>query len=249
MMAASQLDEATIRRSEDAWVDTLIERAPAHGARLITARLARVWLDVNRDAWELDPAMFEDELPPYARARTARVAAGLGAIARVVCEGQEIYDRKLSFAEARARIEAVHGPYHAALTSLIAEAKASHGLAVLVDWHSMPSAAARAAAGRTCDMVLGDRYGASCSPTLSRRLEHALSAMGYKVARNVPYAGGYTTEYHGRPARGVHAVQIEVNRGLYMDEASLARSPGFARLKNDLEALMADLAATDWQAL
>lgn len=249
MMAASPLDAAAIRRSEDAWVDRLIERAPAHGARLITARLARVWLDVNREAWELDPAMFEDELPPYARARTARVAAGLGAIAKVVCEGQEIYDRKLSFAEARSRIEAVHRPYHAALRRLIAEAKAAHGLAVLVDCHSMPSAAARSATGRSCDIVVGDRYGGSCAAGLSRRVEQTLTALGYKVARNVPYAGGYTTEHHGAPAKGVHALQIEVNRGLYMDEASLARTPGFARLKNDLEALMADLATADWQAL
>ena len=127
MMAASQLDAAAIRGSEDAWVDRLIGEAPALGARLIVARLARVWLDVNREAFELDPGMFEDELPLYARARTARVAAGLGAIARVIRDGQEIYARKLSFAEARARIEAVHRPYHEALASLIAEATAAHG--------------------------------------------------------------------------------------------------------------------------
>jgi N-formylglutamate amidohydrolase len=244
MMAASHLDAAAIRRSEDAFVDRLIERAPAHGARVIAARLARVWLDVNREAWELDPSMFEDELPPYARARTARVAAGLGAIARVVCEGQEIYSRKLCFAEARSRVEMVHRPYHRALGDLIDEAQAEHGLAVLVDWHSMPSAAAGAS-----DMVLGDRFGGACSPVLSRLVEGELAAMGYRVARNAPYAGGYTTEHYGRPSQGVHALQIEVNRALYLDEASLARTPGFARLKVDLERLFAALTALDWKRL
>jgi N-formylglutamate amidohydrolase len=249
MMAASQLDAAAIRGSEDAWVDRLIGEAPALGARLIVARLARVWLDVNREAFELDPGMFEDELPLYARARTARVAAGLGAIARVIRDGQEIYARKLSFAEARARIEAVHRPYHEALASLIDEAKAEHGLAVLVDWHSMPSAAARGASGRVCDMVLGDRFGGSCAPALSRLAEERLEDMGYRVARNAPYAGGYTTEHYGRPARRVHALQIEINRALYMDEARLAPTAGFSRLKTDLESLMASLAAVDWKRI
>lgn len=246
MMAASQLDAAAIRGSEDAWVDRLIGEAPALGARLIVARLARVWLDVNREAFELDPAMFEDELPLYARVRTARVVAGLGAIARVIRDGQEIYARKLSFAEARARIEAVHRPYHEALVRLIEEAKAEHGLGVLVDWHSMPSAAAGGSGGRVCDMVLGDRFGGSCAPALSRLAEERLEAMGYTVARNAPYAGGYTTEHYGRPARRVHALQIEINRALYMDEAGLAPTAGFSRLKADLESLMAALAGMDW---
>ncbi|HWA64071.1 MAG TPA: N-formylglutamate amidohydrolase, partial [Caulobacteraceae bacterium] len=119
MMAATRLPPLAIRRSEDAWVDRLIEAGPAHGATLLAAQLARVWFDVNREPWELDPAMFEGELPAYARGRSARVAAGLGAIARIVSEGEEIYDRKLSFAEARDRVEGVHRPYHDALASLI----------------------------------------------------------------------------------------------------------------------------------
>src|SRR5579872_2242920 len=142
MLAASLLGPRAIRRSEDAHVDELIAAAPAHGHTLITAEFSRAYLDVNREPWELDPAMFEDELPAFARARTARVAAGLGAIARIVCEGQEIYARKLTFAEAEGRVRAVHQPYHAALEALIAEAKARFGLAVLIDWHSMPAVAA-----------------------------------------------------------------------------------------------------------
>ena len=250
MMDASHLDGAAIRRSEDAYVDRLVEWAPMFGATVIAARLARVWLDVNREAWELDPAMFEDELPPYARGRSARVAAGLGAIARIVREGEEIYARKLSFAEARGRVEAVHRPYHEALAGLIEEARERHGVAILIDWHSMPAAAARQAGGGAgCDMVLGDRFGAACSPAVSRLVERELTARGYVVARNAPYAGGYTTEHYGRPGRRVHALQIEVNRALYLDEAALAPTAGFAGLKANLEGVFAALTAADWSRL
>jgi len=248
MMAA--LDGVAIRRSEDAYVDELMAEAPGLGAALISARLARAYIDVNREAFELDPAMFADELPDFARGRSARVAAGLGAIARVVSEGQEIYARKLTFAEARARIETAHTPYHAALARLLGEAHAAHGFAVLIDWHSMPAAAARAG-GRDgpCDMVLGDRFGAACAGIVTQRVERELEAMGYKVARNAPYAGGYTTEHYGRPARRTHALQIEINRALYLDEARLTPTEGFARLKADLEKLIAAMAAADWSAL
>ena len=249
MMSASRLDADAIRRSEDVWVDRLIEGATVHGARVIAARLARVYLDVNREAWELDPAMFSDELPAYARGRTARVAAGLGAIARIVSEGQEVYARKLTFAEARHRVEAVHAPYHAALRGLVEEALAAHGVAVLLDWHSMPSAAARHSAGGACDVVLGDRFGGACAPAIARTVEGELRGLGYAVTRNSPYAGGYTTEHYGRPARGVHALQIEVNRGLYVDEATLNPTPGFARLKADLDRLFEVLSRNDWSRI
>ncbi len=248
LMDAALLDGAAIRRSEDAFVDELIGSAPSSGISLLTARYARAFIDVNREAYELDQAMFEDELPPFARARTARVAAGLGTIARVVGEGQEIYHRKLTFAEARTRIEAVHQPYHAALASLLQETRAAHGRAALIDWHSMPSAASgEPAYGRKgCDMVLGDRFGSACAPGLTRLVERELEAMGYRVARNAPYAGGYTTEFYGRPDDGVHALQIEINRAVYLDEAALKPTAGFARLKRDLDRLCAAL-ARDWR--
>ena len=248
MMAASQLDRRAIRRSEDAYVDELIGAAPDFGHTLIAAELARAFMDVNREPWELDPAMFEDELPAFARARTARVAAGLGAIARIVCEGQEIYARKLTFAEAEARVRQVHQPYHATLEALIAEAKASHGVAVLIDWHSMP-AAASTRAGESCDVVLGDRFGAACSAAVTGFVERELAAMGYRVARNAPYAGGYTTEHYGRPGRKVHALQIELSRALYFDETSLQPTAGMPRLKSDLARLFKALAAHDWSGL
>jgi N-formylglutamate amidohydrolase len=244
MMAASRLDASAIRRSEDAYVDGLIERAPEHGASVIAAQLARVYMDVNREPWELDPAMFEDELPAYARSRSARVAAGLGAIARVVREGEEIYTRKLCFAEARARVEAVHTPYHDALAKLVREAREAHGVAVLIDWHSMPAAAAQGG-----EIVLGDRFGGACSPAFSAMVERTLKAMGYIVARNCPYAGGFTTEHYGRPAYRVHALQIEVCRALYMDEASMQATAGFDRLRGDLEKLFEVMAAANWARL
>ncbi|HEY0435832.1 MAG TPA: N-formylglutamate amidohydrolase [Phenylobacterium sp.] len=250
MMAASALDAQAIRRSEDALVDDLIVGAPELGAALISACYARAYIDLNREAFELDPAMFADELPEFARGRTARVAAGLGAIARVVSEGQEIYARKLTFAEARRRIEDAHRPYHAALERLIAEAHRAHGYAILIDWHSMPAAAAKVGGReRPCDIVLGDRFGAACAGVLTLRVERELEAMGYRVARNSPYAGGYTTEHYGRPSRRTHALQIEINRALYLDEATLTPTAGFEQLKADLTRLTAMLAAADWSGL
>jgi N-formylglutamate amidohydrolase len=245
LMLASRLDADTIRRSEDAHVDMLIDAAPAHGVTVIAARLARAWLDVNREAWELDASMFEDEVPAYARGVTAKVAAGLGSIARVVGDGQEIYRRKLTFAEASDRVEAVHVPYHAALAALLTAARRRHGAAVLVDWHSMPSAAV----GAGCDIVLGDRFGAACSPMAIRLVEQGLRDLGYRVSRNAPYAGGYTTQHYGRPHRGVHALQIEINRALYMDEKTMRLTAGFATLKADLGQLFASLARMDMTAL
>jgi N-formylglutamate amidohydrolase len=250
MMSAAALDAVSIRRSEDAFVDDLIASAPSHGAAMITAKFARAYIDLNREPFELDPTMFADELPAFARARTARVAAGLGAIARVVSEGQEIYHRKLMFAEARRRIDGAHRPYHKALTALMAEAQAAHGFAILVDWHSMPAAAAKAAGReRPCDVVLGDRFGAACAGVLPTRVERELERMGYRVTRNTPYAGGYTTEHYGQPHRRVHALQIEINRALYLDEATLAPTSGFERLRAHIEQLTRALATADWSAL
>jgi N-formylglutamate amidohydrolase len=250
MMAAAALDAQSIRGSEDAFVDDLIAGAPALGVATISACYARAYIDLNREPFELDPGMFADELPEFARARTARVAAGLGAIARIVSDGQEIYSRKLTFAEARQRIEGAHQPYHAALERLLNEAHARFGFAILVDWHSMPAAAAKSGGRETaCDMVLGDRFGAACAGVLPARVEAELEALGYRVARNTPYAGGYTTEHYGRPIRRTHALQIEINRALYLDEDALTPTAGFDRLKAHVDRLTQTLVAADWSAL
>jgi N-formylglutamate amidohydrolase len=252
MMAASKLTPEAIRGSEDAYVDRIISGAPALGASVIRARLARAYIDLNRDPWELDQAMFEDELPEFAQSRSARVAAGLGTIARVAGEGRPIYSRKLTFAEAKARIDLAHRPYHDALDRLLATARATHGVAILVDWHSMPAAAARGQRGRgggPCDIVLGDRFGAACSPKLTGLVERELESMGYRVARNAPYAGGYTTEHYGRPARRTHALQIEINRALYMNEITREPTEGLERLTADAERLTRALADLDLASL
>jgi N-formylglutamate amidohydrolase len=251
LRAASALDAHALRRSEDAFVDELIAGAEIRGIALVSCRYARAYVDVNRDAWELDPAMFEDPLPEAARAQSPRVAAGLGAIPRLVAEGQEIYRDKLVFAEAAARLERVHRPYHAALGELMAEARAQFGAAILIDWHSMPSAAGRSEArlGRARpDMVLGDRHGAACGRVLSVLVRRTLESAGYVAVANTPYAGGYTTQTWGRPLDGFHALQIELDRGLYLDETRLERTAGFKRLKGDLERLFDSLAQTDWSA-
>lgn len=250
LRAASRLDAQALRGSEDVAVDALIAEAPRLGAPVLAARLARAFVDLNRAPWDLDPAMFDGDLPAYAQSRSARVGAGLGVIARIVREGEEIYGRKLTFAEAARRIENAHRPYHHALTDLVRETLSARGLVVLIDWHSMPSAAtAQGGLGAGCDMVLGDRFGASAGPMVTRRVEAELRDLGYRVARNAPYAGGYTTEHYGRPAQKAHALQIEVSRGLYLDESSLTFTSGFAALKADLTRLTARLAAMDWTAL
>ena len=248
MVAAVRLPVETLRASEDAFVDRIIGAAPGLGAAVVLARFARAYIDLNREPWELDPAMFDDTLPDYAQSRTARVAAGLGAIPRVAGEGRPIYARKLTFAEARDRVELAHRPYHDALDRQLAAARVAHGAAILIDWHSMPAAAARGQrvrGGGACDIVLGDRFGAACSPKLTGLVERELEAMGYSVARNAPYAGGYTTEHYGRPAKRTHALQIEINRALYMNEETREPTEGLARLAADAEALTRALAALD----
>lgn len=248
MLAAARLPVETLRASEDAFVDRIIADAPALGATTIRARFARAYVDLNREPWELDPAMFEGDLPDYAQGRSARVAAGLGTIPRVAGEGKPIYARKLTFAEARDRVELTHRPYHDALDRQLAAARTAHGAAILIDWHSMPAAAARgqrARNGGPCDIVLGDRFGAACSPKLTGLVERELEALGYRVVRNAPYAGGYTTEHYGRPGKRTHALQIEINRALYMNETTREPTDGLARLTADAQALTKALAALD----
>ncbi len=249
---ASRLDDATLRKSEDSHVDVLFGAAPERGAPLLSALFPRAYVDPNREPYELDPAMFEDRLPEYVNTASPRVAAGLGTIAKVVCNGAEIYRKKLRFAEAVERIEACYRPYHAALADLIDETKRKFGFAIVVDCHSMPSVGGpmdRDPGARRVDFVLGDAYGAACHPALTLAAEAKLRGHGYAVHRNMPYAGGFTTRHYGDPVRGQHALQIEINRALYMDEDSYGRRSGFDTVKQHLTALVAHLAALDWKEL
>ncbi len=242
-LAASRLDKQAIRRSEDSYIDELFANAAALGAPLLKANFPRAWLDVNREPYELDPKMFAGSLPTYANVRSVRVAGGLGTIARVVSESEEIYHGPLNVQDALARIDGLYKPYHRALRELVLQTRATFGVAVLIDCHSMPSTV-RGMAGRTRpDIVLGDRYGTSCSTDVTGLIAGVLGAMGYSVGRNKPYAGGFITEHYGQPARGLHAVQIEFNRALYMDERSLAPTARFETLKADLAAMMQKLIA------
>lgn len=247
LLAAARLDAHALRRSEDSFVDELFAAAPTQGAPLLTARFPRVWCDVNREPWELDPTMFDGPLPHWVNSASARVGAGLGTIARVVANGEAVYRRKLSFAEAEDRVRTAWQPYHAALSSLIAETRGRFGASLLIDCHSMPAHPAHGASAP--DIVLGDAHGTACAPRATRLFEEFLSDMGYRVRRNDPYAGGYVTRHYGRPREGQHALQIEVARSLYMDEALIERNEGFTQLRRDLGVLVDRLAATDWDFL
>lgn len=236
----ARLDFATLRRSEDSFVDELFADVVNDGAPLMRAMFPRSFVDLNREPYELDPRMFEGKLPPFANTRSVRVSGGLGTIARVVGDAQEIYPRRLAVSEALDRIETFYKPYHKALRDLLHAMKAQWGVAVLVDCHSMPSNSIRDEAARA-DIVIGDRYGTSCCERVVLLLEEGLRARGYHVVRNKPYAGGYITEHYGNPVAGLHAVQIELNRGLYMEEAIYVRGTGFERVKADLAAVMRNL--------
>lgn len=235
-LAVSRLDERTIRRSEDTYVDELFMSAVPLGAPLMRAHFPRAWLDVNREPYELDPAMFVGELPPYANIRSMRVAGGLGTIARVVSENVEIYAEPLPVAEALARIETIYKPYHDRLAALLEATRRRFGFAVLIDCHSMPSSVRMAPSRMRADFVLGDRYGASCAPEIIETAAAVLGEAGYSVARNKPYAGGYITEHYGRPAEGLHALQVEINRGLYMNERNFQPNGEFGRVAADIVA-------------
>ena len=233
-MAMSRLDTATLRRSEDSFVDQLMAGVVAQGYPLMRAHFPRCFIDVNREPYELDPRMFEGHLPSFANTRSMRVAGGLGTVARVVGDAQEIYDRRIPVDGALARIEALYKPYHRALRRLFTRLHRDFGAAMLVDCHSMPSTAGHKDERPRPEFVVGDRYGTSCGGVVADTAEQTLRGMGYTVSRNKPYAGGFITEHYGNPAAGLHAVQLEINRALYMDERRYERSASFAAVAGDL---------------
>lgn len=242
LLARTALRAPRLRLSEDAYTDHLFAAA-AEAAPMLYARIARAYIDLNRDARELDQHMFDARLAGEVLL-TPRVAAGFGVVPRNVREGERLYTGKLPPGEATRRIAAYHHPYHAKLAALLEAAHARFGFAILVDCHSMPS-------GRPdlADVVLGDRFGAAAAPALMLLFERAFSAAGFAVTRNYPYAGGFATITYGQPQAGFHAVQIEINRALYLDEARVEPGPRFTEIQARVQtALMAVLAA-DAEAL
>ncbi len=234
---SARLDSHTLRKSEDCFVDELYAGVAELGAPLIAARFPRAYLDVNREPYELDPELFGRKLPTYANAQSVRVAGGLGTIARIVADGEEIYHTPPTLPAALERIERLYRPFHADLAAMLERTLAKFGIAILIDCHSMPSAAMSQSVGNRPDFVIGDRFGSSCDQRLTRLVRERLSRLGYHVQLNRPYAGGFITEHYGRPQSGVHALQIEINRALYLDEQTLQTTSGFPRLKKDLKAL------------
>ncbi|MGR3435886.1 MAG: N-formylglutamate amidohydrolase [Shimia sp.] len=232
----SVLDETAIRSSEDAFVDRLFEQAPRHGAPLLLAGAPRAFVDLNRAADELDPALIEGL---RRGAHNPRVASGLGVVPRVVANGRAIYRGKLTRDEVDHRIARFWRPYHDTLWQLMADARAQFGRAILIDCHSMPSEAT----GRArADVVLGDRFGASASGEVVDRVEAAFAAAGLVVVRNAPFAGAYTTQAYGRPGQGHHVVQVEIDRSLYMDEAEIVPSADFRAFRGLLADVIAEIA-------
>ena len=248
-LSAARLDLALLRRSEDSFVDELILGVVAKGIPVMRAHFPRCYVDVNREPYELDPRMFEGRLPSFANTRSMRVAGGLGTVARVVGDAQEIYDQRIPVDEALRRIDGLYKPYHRALRRLVTRVHRDFGTAILVDCHSMPSTAGTKDERHRADIVLGDRYGTSCVGIISETIETTLRGLGYAVSRNKPYAGGFITEHYGNPAVGLHAIQLELNRALYMDERRYERAALFQSVAADLELVAEEVGALPVQEL
>lgn len=237
----SVLDEQTIRSSEDAFVDVLFEDAPLLGAPLLSAVAPRAFVDVNRSADELDPALIEGVRKS---AHNPRVASGLGVVPRVVANGRAIYRGKIPLKEAEARIRLYWKPYHDALGQLLRESLAAFDEAILIDCHSMPHEALESIVhpGGRPDIVLGDRFGAAAHPEIVDRVEQAFLSAGLKVVRNAPFAGAYVTQHYGRPSRAQHVVQVEIDRSLYMNEAKIRPNGNFGAFRTLMRRVVADIA-------
>jgi N-formylglutamate amidohydrolase len=241
-LQASRIDLPALRRSEDSFMDELIGGLSDRGFPVVRVNFPRSYVDVNREPYELDPRMFSGRLPSFANTRSMRVAGGLGTIPRVVGDGQEIYRERLAVDDALARIEAFYKPYHRALRRLINKAHQAFGTVIVVDCHSMPSIGVSRDEPRRPDLVIGDRYGTSCAALLPDMVEDTMKQLGYSVGRNKPYAGGFITEHYGNPASGLHTIQLELNRAIYMDERRRERGARFDGVMADFVTLADTLA-------
>ena len=242
-LAASRLDAHDIRQSEDMFVDDLFATATQHGASLLSALYPRAYVDLNRAPYELEQVLFEDRLPDHVDKKSARASSGLGTVPRLVAENEPIYHGKLTFADAEKRIQDIYQPFHKKMSGLLDTMKAEHGFAVLLDAHSMPSVATRqianAGSSKRVDFVLGNRHNKACHVALTDWVKTYLENCGYCVSLNTPYAGGYITEHYGKPGGGCHALQIEINRAIYMDENSYQKSDGYPALQKNMDNMLA----------
>jgi len=250
-IASSRLDAHRLRLSEDCFVDRIFDQVPQLGAPFLMAHFPRAYVDVNRQPYELDPAMFSDRLPSFVNTRSLRVAGGLGTLARIVSENEDIYRNPLTFSEAEERIATLYYPYHTRLEQLLKASQTRFGASLLVDCHSMPSSrpifsaerfTGSSASKNRPDFVLGDRFGRTCPCHVTDFLEQKLTELGYTVVRNKPYAGGFITQKYGIGHNNQHAIQIEINRALYLDENQLELHHGFEELKSNLISVMEKLA-------
>ncbi len=243
---SSQLDPIALRKSEDAYVEELFADVTSAGAPILQAHFPRAYLDVNREPYELDPELFTEALPDFANTRSMRVIGGLGTIARIVTETEEIYRHPLTVKEALDRIHSLYMPYHKALGNLIGNAINKFNGSILIDCHSMPSVPPSYPKDMRPDFVLGDRYGSSCTSALTLFIEKHLTDMGFLVCINKPYAGGYITEAYGKPEKNVHAIQVEINRALYMDEITYEKKDSFHNIQKTMAELNERLFSEDF---
>lgn len=240
MGVCADLDDHSLHSAEDAFVDDLIRSGPDHGAVVLAGRVSRSYLDLNRAADELDPVLIVDAPSGIS---SAKVSAGFGVAPRLSGDGLPLYGRRLTMAEVQQRLDRIHLPYHAALSGLMESARARHGVAVLIDWHSMPGPAKGTVKGP--DVVLGDRFGTACSSLLTRRVQDLFEGLGWRVALNRPYPGGYSTQTWGRPDDGYQAIQIELSRSLYLDESRRSPGHGWSRCAKGLDRVIAGLCAAE----
>lgn len=234
----TSLSENQLRSGEDTAVDVLFESSIPSNCYFMKALFPRSFIDVNREPYELDPNMFDGKLPAYANTRSVRVTGGLGVIPRIIGENIQIYDKLLSIQHSLERIEIYYTPYHAKLQSILGDIKNRFGYYVLIDCHSMPSSIAKSNRQFQSDIIIGDRFGKSCSQILTEAFEFEAKKLGYRVTRNLPYAGGYITEHYGNSKTQSHAMQIEINRALYMDEKTLKLKKNFSSLQSDLQKII-----------
>jgi len=238
-VSRSGLTEQMLRRNEDAFIAELFAPVVQLGAPLLAAQFPRCFVDVNRAPDELPYAWTSNDLDSGAKATSPRAEAGLGVIPTMLSETTQIYKKPLSHRAARKRLTALYHPYHDALQELITEASLDFGSVLLIDCHSMPGFAPMGS--RRPDIILGDRFGVSCHPETIARVEHAFVKRGYNVTRNYPYAGGYVTQHYGKPHAGIEALQIEINRDLYLNPVTMKKKRGYDGLADNIKAIIKEI--------